>query len=285
MRQASLSEIGVRWYYWLIAIAFGLAGIGGLAAVRIEPESRSTLIACGTFFCIMSVLSLLWPVMRIREQQGPRMVGTRLERMELRGILMPISRVKLYIGLIGASAFGSFGILATVFAESAEDRLKGGMGAIFFFAFVFLCLKNGIRREMGILLTSQGVVWQDILMRPIFLPWEHITAAAIYAHKDKYHTHPSLGLRLKDMRLLALAGRMEKKLAGHAARFGFHLSVNAESLLVPLETATSGVWFYLKNCEKRSELLTEAGLERICGFDDSSSMTRAPRQEQYLIKR
>lgn len=285
MRRASFSEIGVRWYYWLIAVAFGLAGVGGFAAVRVEPESRSTLITCGAFFCIVSVLSFLWPFLRIREQQGPRLVEVRLERMDLRGILMPVSRVKLYIGLIGASAFGTFGLLATVFAESSEHRVKGGIGAIFFFAFVFLCLKNGIRRKMGILLTPQGVVWQDMLVRPMLLPWEQVAAAAIYTHQDKYSAHPALGLRLRDMRALNLSGRLERKLTDHAARFGFHLGFNAESLLVPLETAMRSVWFYLKNHEKRSDLLSQTGLERICGFDNGFSMTREPRQEQHAIAR
>src|ERR1043166_753647 len=100
MQRATLKNLGIRWWYWLIVLAFGGAGIGAFLATKSEPESRTALIVCGALFSTISLLALLWSFLRIRERQGPEFISTSSRRVPYRGTLIPSSSVKLMITLV-----------------------------------------------------------------------------------------------------------------------------------------------------------------------------------------
>ena len=253
-------------------IAFGAAGVGGFAAMRVEPESRASLIVCGALFCTISMLGFLWPILRIRETQGVSLTSVLLRHAKLTGILLPTSRVKPCIALVGASVFGVFGILAAFFADSMEHRVKGGLAGVCYIGFIGFWFWGSLGKQKGIFLSQQGLLWQETFLAPCFIPWEQILAANRYAHPSKHSSTPSLGIRLQNIEALDVDGRTRKKLIENFNRYGWHLYYHAESLLISLEAAERSIGFYFWNPTARQELATDVAKIRIHDFDRNDLM-------------
>ena len=102
MKRPTLSDIGITWCYWVSAAGFRFASAEAVYAVRFEPQSKGTILLCGAFFGLVAILAFLWPILRIREAQGIRVIHPD-HRMQFRGVLIPISQVKIVIAVLGGS--------------------------------------------------------------------------------------------------------------------------------------------------------------------------------------
>lgn len=263
MRRATLKELGIRWYYWLIPSAFGVAGGAAISAIKIEPESRTELITFGLFFCATSLLAFLWPILRTQEKQGVQYVSIR-DRESHEGILIPLSKVKFRLALIGGTIFGVASLLAVIFADDIENRVNGGIAFAAYSGLAVLGLRRGLARRFGILLTEKGIFWQEPLLAPCFIPWNEISATQIYDHPEQYgRATPTFGLLVRNLESLNLNSRTKKKLIENRHRFGWHLYFHGESLLFPLELVERAVNRYVAHIDFRGELSSGAALDRI----------------------
>lgn len=195
------------------------------------------------------------------------MVSVMLKHEKVRGIFLPVSCVKPCIALIGASVFGVFGFLALIFADSLEHRAKGGLAGVCYIGFIGLWFWESLGKQKGILLSPQGILWQETFLATCFIPWEQVQAANKYAHPGKYTSTLALGLRVKNIEMLDINKRTREKLAENFSRCGWHLYYHSESLLVSLELAERSISYYLSHPVTRQELATDIAKTRIRGFD------------------
>lgn len=260
MRQATLKELGIKWYYWLFPSVFGVAGLGAILAISTEPESRSELLGFGALFLSLSLLVFLWTILRIRERQGVRFVTVAADRFNSsnQGILIPASEVKDTIMVVGGSLMGLGALAIALFAHDFESKIKGGVafGGYVFLGVIWL---KGTKRHCGILLCEDGIQWRESMLQCIHIPWQYIQSAQVYLHREQYSTTPTFGVCLS-VENLAFGKRTVRKLKENVRRHGKHLFYHGESVLVPLELIERTVTYYLQNPNARKELGTGAAL-------------------------
>ncbi len=267
-RRATLKDIGIRWHYWLYCFVFAAFGTGSLFAIHIEPQSKSTFLVTAGFFFTISLLSLLWPILRTQEQQGAQYISAPSQRIPLRGTLFPVSKVKLLLGVIGSSICAVVALWCLLFDDNSEHRVKSGIAVIAFIWLLCLFLRSVIQRRPGILLSTDGVLWHDYMMDGCFVPWAEITKANSYIHRAKYNNAPSFGLKVNNLDTLNISSSCRKKMNENFRLHGWHLYYHAESLLLPLAAIELAVAFYWHHPEARWELGSGAEIERITKFED-----------------
>ena len=263
MRGATLRDLNIRWFYWLIPSVFGVAAIVALLAIKSEKEDRFTLIACALFFGAFSLLGFLWPVLRLREKHGVRFCSLRYAGESVQGMFIPASSVKVYVLLIGGGVFAITGLACAIAADSLGDRIKGAAAFLFYTGFAVLWLRGLRARKPGILLSEQGILWHEALLDPCFVPWEQISVARVYEHREKYSTPPTFGVRMRNLAHLSAGRRTKARLVENFNRHGWHLYYHAESLLAPLDTVEAAVDYYQQHGAARNELATGIAINRI----------------------
>jgi len=244
MRGATLNDLNIRWHYWLIRSAFGIAALIALLALKSEREDRFTLIACGLFFGTFSFLAVLWPLLRLREKHGVRFSSLRFAGEHLQGLWVPASSVKTWLLLLSGGVFGLAGLGLAIAPSTMEDKIKGGIAFLFYAGFAVLWCRGLLARKPGVLVSENGVLWHEVLLAPCFIRWEQISAARTYQHREKYSTTPTFGLLIQDLSGLNVSHRTKAKLVENFNRHGWHLYYHAESLLAPLETVEAVVGYY-----------------------------------------
>jgi hypothetical protein len=260
--QERLRAIGVTWSYWLIPTLFGAAAVAAFAAIHVEPESTLTLIGCGALFSVISLLSFLWPLIRVREHQNVRFAVLQFRDNRLEGVLIPASRVKPTILLLGSGVFGFAGLIALIFAQELENRIKGGIAFTAYMVIALLMLRGGAGRQPGILLGESGLFIRDTF-DAFQVPWDALMNVEVYTHQEKYNTTQSLGFKLNHVELESVPKRIRNKLLQNAQRFGWHFYLHAETLLAPLEDIRDTIRIYLENPPMRGELSSGSAVARI----------------------
>lgn len=263
MRHATLKTLRIGWAYWLVPCGFGAAGIVALAAVESEPGSRLELALFGMFFLSVTALAVLWPWLRTRESYGTEFLSVPTSRVPFTGTFIRASKSKLIITAVGGSIFGLFALLAAMFAGDAGHRIKGGVA---FLAYLFLgagFLRANLARRPGILLTEQGVVWNDWMYGTGLICWDRIARAEVYEHKENGRAVPTFGMFVDDLSALQIPRGTRSKLETSLRRWGWHCYYHAESLLLPLEAVAAAVAFYRSHPEARVELVNGAAVDRI----------------------
>jgi len=187
----------------------------------------------------------------------------RMAKSQFQGLLIPISQVKIYLLLLGGSVFAIFGLLTVIFADTLEYRVKGALAFFFYVGFAALWFRGMSKQQKGILLSEQGIVWQEIMLAPCFIPWGSISDARAYSHRERYGTSPTLGLLIQNLDSLDLSRRTRNKLTENVRRFGWHFYCHAETLLVPLGVVERAIVYFLRHAEARPELVNGAALDRI----------------------
>jgi hypothetical protein len=260
--QERLRAIGVTWSYWLIPTLFGAVAVAAFAAIHVEPESTLTLMGCGALFSAISLLSFLWPLLRVRERQNVRFAVLQFRDNRLEGVLIPASRVKATILLLGSGVFGLAGLLALFFALELENRVKGGIASTAYMVVVILMLRGGFGRQPGILLGETGLFIRDTF-DAFQVPWDALINVEVYTHQEKYNTAQSLGFKLNQVELAGVSKRIRNKWLQNAQCFGWHFYLHAETLLVPLEDTRDTIRIYLESPPMRGELSSGAAVARI----------------------
>ncbi len=255
MKRPTFRDIGIRWWYWICAAGFGLVCAGSVYGSRIEPENERSILLCGAFFGVISLLAFLWPVFRIRERQGIEQFITPTRRVPCRGVLIPISRVKIVIGLLGGSICGIGALLCALFADEPKNRIEGALAFAGYLGLLITFLWQASKRRPGILLTSQGIVWSDYLYSTRLVRWDEITACKTYLHQGEYNKSPSLGVQFYHLERLELSAGTKRKLTNNFRRWGWHCYFHAESLLVPISDVEQMINFYRHNADARSEFV------------------------------
>jgi len=246
----------------LIPALFGAAAIASIAAIRIEPESIVTLMGFGVLFSAISLLSFFWPLLRVHERPDVRFVVLQFRDSRLEGVLIPASRVKPTILLLGSGVFGLAGLLALIFAQELENRIKGGIAFAAYVVAAVLLLRGGVGRQPGILLTETGLFVRDAF-DAFQVPWDALINVEVYSHQEKYNTTQSLGFRFKRVELASVSKRIRNKWLKNAQYFGWHFYLHAETLLVPLEDVRNSIRTYLDNPPMRGELSSGTAVARI----------------------
>lgn len=262
MKRASLNDFGIRWTYWVVASGFTIAGAFAIYAIRIEPQSRVELMLYGAFFVTIGFLAFLWPVLRVREQQGIEHIITPHRRIPYRGTFVPVSYAKIGICLIGGTALGIGALLAALLTHDPADRIKGALAFAVYVSFFMIFIWQMFSRRPGVLLTDDGLVWNDYFFTTGLIRWDAVEAARMYIHCGKHNKTPSFGLRLRDVGNLRLSGNIQRKLTQNANRWGWHCYYHAESLLVPLPILEEVVNFYRQHPSARPELTTGSSMSR-----------------------
>jgi hypothetical protein len=274
MRHSTFKDLNIRWWYWLVPLAFGAAGIGAFSALNLQGEDPGTLMVCGMLFCMISVLGFLWPILRTRETQGAQFVTNPSRRLPLRGILIPTSNVKNIIAVFGGTVLGIGALLAALFGDTTEHRVKGAIAFAVYLALFLIFLKAFVARRQGILMTDEGLVWNDQMYGTGLIPWSEIAEARCYTHPEKYSSPPSLGLRVTELEKLRLSAATSRKLKENFKRWGWHCYYHSETILLPLSTIEKALNFYKDHPEARWELVTGSALDRIAGFEPVEAIHR-----------
>jgi len=268
MRGATLRDLNIRWYYWLIPSIFGIASVTAMLALKSEREDRFALITCGLFSGTLALLAVLWPVLRLREKHGVRFCSLRFAGEQIQGVFVPASSVKAWLLLLGGAVFGLAGLGLAIGADTMEHKVKGWIAFLFYSAFATLWCRGLLVRKPGILLSQQGILWHEVLLVPCLVPWEQISAARVYQHREKYSTTPTFGLQLQDLGRFSVGHRTKAKLVDNFNRHGWHLYYHAESLLAPLGIVESMVGHYRQHGAARCELATGAALNHFTNLEE-----------------
>jgi hypothetical protein len=262
-----LEDLDIPWWYWLITVAFAVVGTAAFLAARSEKEDVALLVGCGTLFSTISVLGVLWPVLRTREIQGVRIVASPSRRLPHRGVLIPTSNVKNLIALIGGTALGMGALLAALFSDNTEHRVKGALAFAVYLGVFLTFLRATVARRQGIMLTDEGLVWNDQMFGTGLISWSEIAEVRCYIHRERYSSPPSIGLRLKQLGNVNLSSQTNRKLTENVRRWGWHCYYHAETLVVPLPAIEKTINFYKDNPGARWELATGTAVDRIAGFE------------------
>ena len=267
MRHSTLKDLNIPWWYWLVVLAFGVAGIAAFLAIRLEGEDAGTLVVGGILFSTSSALGFLWPILRTREIQGAHFVANPSRRLPYRGILIPTSNVKNLVAVSGGTVLGIGALLAALFGDTSEHRVKGAISFAAYLGVFLLFLRASVARKQGILLSDEGLVWNDQMFGTGLIPWSDIVEARCYTHRQKYSSPPSLGLRIKQLENLNLNKVTSRRLQENLRRSGWHCYYHSETVLLPLPTVEKTINFYTDHPEARWELVTGKALDRIVEFE------------------
>jgi hypothetical protein len=263
VRRTTYKDIGIGWWYWIVPAFFGAGGVGAFFAIRSEPQDKATLGTCGLFFATISLLALLWPILRVRERPGAVFISATSRRAPYRGSLIPVSNVKLIISVVGGSVLGIASGLGLLFADSLEHRAKAGIAFVVYLGFSVAFVRAVSKRMFGILLTEDGVIWNEVLLGTGLVPWSEVSDARAYVHQEKYSNAPSLGIRFRNLDALKLSRSGRRKLEENQRRTGWHCYYHAESLLLPLPLIEQAILFYKDHPEARWELVTGSAVDKM----------------------
>lgn len=283
-RQVTLRELGVRWYYWLIAFGFGAASAVSFWAIRLEPENRLQLAICGSFLGTICLLSGAWPLLRVMETQGVKRETLRLNLRSEPAILFPLSKVKVWIAAIGAVAFAAFGGASVFLADSGEHRVRGGIAMAFFGAVLVVLGRNLIRWRPGIFISSSGIDWRESFGSRHIISWDQFVWADVYEHREQYATVRSVGLLLRSLDQISSKRRVREQLLRNFSAHGFHLYLHSESVLIPLEILARTLQFYASNPEARNELVDGTAYGRIARAGFPADAASAPLGAKLFIE-
>jgi hypothetical protein len=267
MRRSTLKDLNIRWWYWLVPLTFGAAGIGAFLVRHAKGEDSATLLVCCALFFTISLLGFLWPILRTREVQGAQFVANPSRRLPYRGIFIPTSNVKKIIAVIGGTVFGIGALLGALFGDTSEHKVKGAVAFVVYLVLCLMFLKSFVARKQGILLTDDGLVWNDHLFGTGLIPWSEIAEVRCYTHRENYSSPPSLGLRIKQLENVTLTRSTNRKLMENLKRWGWHCYYHSETVLLPLLTLQNMINFYKDHPSARWELVTGSALDKIAGFE------------------
>lgn len=262
MRRATRKELGYTGIYRLIPILFGTMFVLMMAgSFSAAPASMSSVLLASVFF-VMTALTALWPQWRVREAQGARFARVRSGKKQFDGVLIPISRARRIIILVGAIFLG-VSCLCLASSESDRGTAQLWLGAIFFSGFALVWAVQAFARPQGVLLCAGGILWHKILQPAVFIPWAEVLGAAAFQKRENYISSLCLGLVIRNVANVETKSSTRADIEKAHATHGWHLQEDGETLLAPLEAVAAVIYFYRDHPSLRPELASGAAVDRM----------------------
>ncbi|HMJ88331.1 MAG TPA: hypothetical protein VK530_00860 [Candidatus Acidoferrum sp.] len=268
MRNATFQEVGADRVYWIaeaiFAVMFGAMVFGWCIATK----DRAGLAALASFFGVLVALGIAWPLWRVRERQGVRFTRIRSDQKQFDGVLVPASRAKRIVALIGAVVL-AIGC-AVLMPEGGKDRVKLLIGLVFFSGFAVVWVWKAFGRTHGVLLTEHGILWHKILEPAAFIPWNSVRAASGFLKREKYTSSLYLGVRVENITAVETPASHSAERAKAGELCGWHFEEDAETLLAPVAVIAAAIEFYAAHSELRHELVHGGAVDRIESLPEAS---------------
>jgi hypothetical protein len=262
MRHATQKELGYTGIYRLVPVFFGTMFVLMLSGLPSATKDRDSLITLAIFFFVTTALTTLWPLWRVREAQGVRFARLRSGTRQFDGVLIPISRARRIIVLVGSS-FLAVSCLFLAMQGNERGTAKLWLGAIFFSGFAAVWAGQAFARTQGILLCEGGILWHKILQPAVFVPWAEVLGAAAFRKRENESTAPCLGLVLRNVANVETKTSTRAEMEKAHATQGWHLQEDGEALLAPLEAVAAAIYFYRDHPPLRAELASGAAANRM----------------------
>jgi hypothetical protein len=170
-RRATWAELGIRWPYWASAEVSLAVGLAVFYLGSVNQADRGLNYFFGSFFGLISLLAVAAPLLRLREQQGAIYSPQPQRRLPHQGIFIPRSSAMTMIYLFGGIL--CFGVLLFIVLTTKHSRfrVKAGIG-LAGYAFLGLhFLRSFSSRRPGIILTKDGIEWNEPMLAPCFIRW------------------------------------------------------------------------------------------------------------------
>ena len=269
MRSATLKELGFNRTYWAMVAFFAAISLSSAFGWSHAKSEQTFFGGVAAFFLTISALAAIWPVWRVHERQGVRFARVYSIKQHVDGILIPVSRAKRIILLVGAVtlATGSGFMLSNT---TDADRGKMGLAVVFYTGFAVVWAYVAFRRTYGIILTTEGVVWHKILQPPAFLPWDAVAKASPFLKREKYTTALCLGIAVTNVELIETSAKNRSEREGALKTSGWHVEEDAEMLLAPVGIIATAIEFYKANPHLRHELNTGSAVNRFESFAEAT---------------
>lgn len=278
-------DLGITWSYWLSVSVLGIAAITAIiiTVTSHDPaEDKGVILGCGTLFAALSMLGLLWPVLRLRERGEATFSWLSSDRQRFTGLLIPVSRVKTHLTWVGSLVLGGGALWLACSADSLEHRLKGLLAFVVYLGVIVVFVRPTARKRPGILLTERGILWHPFFNAPSFIAWDNIQQARRFSKRERYVASPAFGILVMDLAQIVTSKAARKNAAAEVARHGYHFIYNAESLLWPLKYPEDAISFYLFHPQLRHELSTGAALDRV--QHHSNGLSKVPSFSDQTIQ-
>ncbi|HEX7861397.1 MAG TPA: STM3941 family protein [Verrucomicrobiae bacterium] len=268
-------RLGLTKAYCATIFLFFLLGIFALTTEP-NPNEHLNFRLIGVLFLALAGLSILWPVLRLREKEELRFATLKSGNELHVGILVPVSPANQLILGIGSLVLAGLCLTMALSDDVPSARMKGWLGfAIFLGAFIVFIITI-LRNKPGILLTEEGIAWNEYFHGPAFIAWEQITRAEAFLKQERYTKSHAFGLAVRDPNQI----RASLGTIGSAKqRFnenGFHFLYEAESILFPPADLQSLVQHYLDNPHRRLALSTGATLDQLPTILAVTSQVQTP---------
>jgi hypothetical protein len=257
--------MGIRWHYWMWPMLFLSGGAYSIYCgftTTLFQEDKHLLIGGGLILKMLGILSLLFPLLRVRERFVVSFSTLTSNGQEYSGLFVGISKSKQIITILGGIVMGGGSILGSVIADSFEDRVQFALLTLAYICVGTLYLYHLRNKPLGILLAHSGIVWHQALSGPKIIKWNNIRKAVAYLKKDEYAHYPCFGLVVLNPQETTPSRHICAKLTADYRRWGYHLSYPAESVLWPVEQLEQLVQFYLDRPDLRAELSNRTALHR-----------------------
>jgi hypothetical protein len=262
MRRATQKELGYTGIYRLVPILFGTMFVLVVAGLFSATKERASLMALAAFFIVLTLLTTLWPLWRVREAQGVRFARVRSGNRQFDGVLVPISRARRIIVLVGSIFLGT-SCLCMALSGEEQGTAKLWLGAIFFSSFAVVWVGQAFGRTQGVLLSEGGILWHKILQPAVFVPWAEVLGAAAFRKREHHTSGSCLGLVIRNVANVETKTSTRAEMEKAHATQGWHLQEDGEALLAPLEAVAAAIYFYRDHPPLRAELASGVAVDRL----------------------
>ena len=250
MATGNLGE-GTGKGYWLpVAVLIGFALFGATLAF-FDAKGREIGVAAALMFGSLAALFSAWPYLRTWERRQGREVIVEAARHRGRtfpAFRFPGSRMKVAMFALIFVIIAVVGglLLFRALQEGPKkwnwslyglNPVNSGLMLTISLGLVARSLYDLARDRLGVSLTPEGVLWSEMLLPTVLIPWERVENAAAFVSSSKggdTERQETFGLRVREQfdksdPLLS----QRKRFLENRRKQGWDLYLFAESLAVP----------------------------------------------------
>src|SRR5262249_38542938 len=153
----------------------------GLFATFSQPRpDQSSQRLIGILFLALGTLGVLWPALRLREREELKFARLRSRDHFYEGILVPVSRAYQIVTSIGSLVLAALSLTMAITDKTGDMRAEAWCGFVAFLGIFVVFSTTLARNKPGILLTSDGIVWNEFFHNPAFIEWNNLSRAEAF---------------------------------------------------------------------------------------------------------